>query len=343
MKTLSVLGVLVWGLMATSALAGEYRYDSAGRLIWERHDDGKVTTYTYDAAGNRTAVTTTPTTPALPPSAIDDARVWNEGSPPLTIAVLSNDVANGGTLSLATISPPTFGTASISGNSVVYTAPANGNRLAVTDSFTYVALGAGGLSDSAVVTVDLTNLPPVANPNAFTVPRNFPSTLSPLLNDTDPGGDTLSISSITAPAHGQATNLGTSIRYQPTQDYAGPDGLNYTVSDGEGGQATAAITITVTSVNNPPVAVNDDGGAYWNQTVEIEVLLNDSDPDGDTFRVLSTTQGTHGSTGPTLDFKRVAYTASSGFVGQDFFTYTIRDSQGATATATVQVSVDSGN
>jgi hypothetical protein len=103
-----------------------------------------------------------------------------------------------------------------------------------------------------------------------------------------------------------------------------------------------AFIITVTDVydppvNNPPVAVDDSDTTPENTPVTINVLNNDSDPDGDTLTVNSVTQGTNGSV--TNNGSNVTYTPNSGFTGTDTFTYTISDGNGGTDTATVTVAV----
>jgi uncharacterized repeat protein (TIGR02543 family) len=68
-----------------------------------------------------------------------------------------------------------------------------------------------------------------------------------LSNDSDPDGDPLSISTITPPLHGQADIVenNTAIRYTPAVGYSGVDRFVYTVSDGDGGTASAAIIVRV--------------------------------------------------------------------------------------------------
>jgi len=98
------------------------------------------------------------------------------------------------------------------------------------------------------------------------------------------------------------------------------------------------FTVTIVTPNNPPVAVNDSAATNEDTPVVINVLANDSDPDGDLLAVVSVTQGGHGSaviTGGT-----VTYTPSADFHGSDSFTYTAGDGRGGTATATVSVTVN---
>lgn len=63
----SYLGILCLGmLMATSAVSGEtrYEYDSLGRVVKVTYSDGSTVAYSYDAAGNRVAVTATASAPS---------------------------------------------------------------------------------------------------------------------------------------------------------------------------------------------------------------------------------------------------------------------------------------
>ncbi|MDR2016117.1 MAG: OmpA family protein [Burkholderiales bacterium] len=90
--------------------------------------------------------------------------------------------------------------------------------------------------------------------------------------------------------------------------------------------------------NQPPVAVNDYAIAGYNQPVDIDVLANDYDPDGDTLTIVSFTQPRHGTVMQNGDI--LTYRAHDGFIGYDSFQYTITDGYGGYATATVTVYAD---
>ena len=102
---------------------------------------------------------------------------------------------------------------------------------------------------------------------------------------------------------------------------------------------TAEVTVTVSNVNRPPLAVADALSNEQDDAVSISVLANDSDPDGDTISVQSVTEPTNGVVAISPDSQRVVYQPASGFSGVDSFSYTISDGNGATATATVTVTV----
>ena len=99
-----------------------------------------------------------------------------------------------------------------------------------------------------------TNHPPVAVNDAFGVLANSSgNVLNVLVNDSDPDpGDVLTITDVTNPLHGTVEiQVGsTALRYTPASGYGGPDSFTYTISDGNGGAATAIVRITVTT--DPP-------------------------------------------------------------------------------------------
>ncbi len=88
-------------------------------------------------------------------------------------------------------------------------------------------------------------------------------------------------------------------------------------------------------VNQPPVAVNDAALTRMGNSVLIDVLANDSDPDGDAISLLAAHEGMHGTV--AIQSGKVLYTPSSGYTGSDTFSYQILDARGATATGAVSV------
>ncbi|WGY45281.1 NEW3 domain-containing protein [Vibrio sp. ABG19] len=97
--------------------------------------------------------------------------------------------------------------------------------------------------------------------------------------------------------------------------------------------------VVVNSVNNAPVAVYDSVLLLAKDPTLINVLGNDSDPDGDTLRISGVTQGAKGSVDITAS-GQLLYTPAKNFKGSDSFTYTITDGE-KTATATVSIGMDS--
>jgi hypothetical protein len=112
---------------------------------------------------------------------------------------------------------------------------------------------------------------------------------------------------------------------------------------GQDTSATQTFVITITATNDPPVAVNDaatvleDGGA-----TAIPVLTNDNsaNPDtGETITITAKTNGANGTVVITGGGAGLTYQPAADYFGADSFTYTISDSGGLTATATVSLTV----
>jgi len=257
----------------------------------------------------------------------------------VTINVLTNDSdPDGNTLTIASVTQPASGSVAINGTTLVFT-PAPG--FSGTARFTYTIDDGHGGTSSAAVTVFVAaqpNRPPVAANDAATTAFATPVTIAVLANDSDPDGNPLSISAVTAPAHGTATISGTTIVYTPVAGYSGVDTFNYTISDGRGGSATASVTVTIAAQpNRPPVAVNDAATTAFATPVTVNVLANDSDPDGDTLTIVGVTTPANGTVSATAT--NVTYTPALRFTGTDTFTYTIDDGRGGNATATVTITV----
>ncbi|MBV8091939.1 MAG: DUF4082 domain-containing protein, partial [Acetobacteraceae bacterium] len=121
-----------------------------------------------------------------------------------------------------------------------------------------------------------TNTPPVANNDSgFTTPQNTTLTIaaaSLLANDSDPDGDTLSITGVTGATDGTVSYNATTqqVTFVPTNAYTGPASFIYSISDGHGGTASATVSLNVT----PPSTGGSTVTLFGNSTP-----TNVSDPD----------------------------------------------------------------
>lgn len=102
--------------------------------------------------------------------------------------------------------------------------------------------------------------------------------------------------------------------------------------------ASVSVTVTPAPVNAPPVAVNDEAETDAGISVLVDVLDNDTDADDDDLVISSFTQGAHGAVAEESGGLR--YTPNAGFVGVDTFGYTVSDGRGGSASATVQITVN---
>ena len=159
-------------------------------------------------------------------------------------------------------------------------------------------------------------------------------------NDTDSDGGTPVANAIVAgPANGTAdVNPDGTVSYDPDPDFNGVDTFTVEIADGQGGFDTSLVTVTVNPIEDDPVANDDLGSTQEGVAVDIDVLANDTDGDGDTLSVIAV--GTAGN-GTVLDNGdgTVTYTPNGGFTGTDMFTYEVSDGDGPTDTATVTVEV----
>ena len=130
----------------------------------------------------------------------------------------------------------------------------------------------------------------------------------------------------------------TDIVYTPPSTFKGDATVPYTLRSSCGETARGTITVTV---NRSPLAVNDSARVTRGGTVTIDVLGNDSDPDGDTLRVQSVTAGTGGT--PSLSGQVVSFTAdNSPATTTGSFTYVAVDPAGSTSTARVTLTFVNG-
>src|SRR5262249_44825427 len=175
--------------------------------------------------------------------------------------------------------------------------------------------------------------------DAAPVTEDAAATAIPVLgNDSDVEGDPFSITSATQPAHGQVvvTGGGTGLTYKPNADYCGPDSFTYTVTGGD----TATVSMTVTCVHDPPVAVNDSATVTEDAaSAPIPVLANDTDAENDAKTISSATDPAHGTvilSGGTAGARTtLGYQPDADYCGADSFGYTING--GSTATVSVTV------
>ncbi len=280
------------------------------------------------------------------PEAVDDT-VATEEDDPVAITVLQNDTdPDDDSLTLSVLTQPSNGTAEVlaQGNAIVYR-PASG--FSGVDSFTYQVSDGNGGTDSATVTITVSNVnvaPTAANDSAL-VAQGEAVTIAVLANDSDPDGDTLSVSIATPPANGTATvQSNNTILYTASSTFSGTDTLVYSIADGNGGTATATVSIAVQAVfvNSPPVAADDLAQATQGQPVDFNILANDSDPDGDSLTVTIATAPENGIA-TVLPDNGIRYTPNATYSGPDSIAYTVDDGNGGVDTATVSIVVVAAN
>ena len=296
-------------------------------------------TYTVSdgMGGIATASVTVNVTPVNDaPVAVNDSAATPEDTP-VTIAVLGNDSdVDGNPLSVVNAVAANGSVVINPNGTITYTPNANFNG---TDTITYtISDGMGGFSTATVtVSVAPVNDPPVANPDQVTTDEESPVTIPVLANDRDADGDPLTVTAASAPNGVVTINPDGTLRYAPNTNFFGTDTITYTVSDGRGGLTTTTVTVVVRPVDDAPVARPDAATTNEDTPVSLNVLTNDSDPDGNPLTVVSAT-APNGSVviGPD---GRITYTPNANFNGTDTITYRVSDGVGGFATATVTVTI----
>lgn len=185
---------------------------------------------------------------------------------------------------------------------------------------------------------DTSNKTPDAVADSAITGQGAAVTLNVVTNDTDANGDALTVLSVSKPQFGTATTDGQHVTYTPNATFVGEDHFTYLVSDGKGAQAAGSVTVTVNGAsgpNQPPTAGNDNVGTTPGTALTINVLANDSDPNGDALLITIDSQPQHGTA--VVQNGQIIYTPAAGYTGVDSFTYIISDGKGGTATATVTV------
>lgn len=300
--------------------------------------DGFAYTVRDAQGGTATAeVTVTVALPNAPPLARDDTAQTMAGSGTVIPVIANDNDPDGDALTITGLSMPSFGAVEVTPDQQVRYQPQGG--FVGVDSFTYTVADPRGASANAIVTVTVAvpNKAPRAQADRATTPAGEPVTIDVLANDNDPDADPLRITSFTMPAQGHVALDGDGrMVYTPAAGFIGTDRFAYGISDPRGAGATAEVTVDVVRPNQPPVAV-PDAASSTGEPVTLNLLANDSDPNGDPLRLVGLSLPAGGEVTPRID-GQVVYTPRAGFSGTDAFTYQVSDGR-AVSEAEVRVTV----
>ena len=154
---------------------------------------------------------------------------------------LAGSIGNGGALSYSLASAPDIGQASIVNGSILrYSAPPHGGGAV---AFRYrVSYGQASFDADVGITVGGSNLPPVAVADTAQYFGTQPILIPVLANDSDPDGDSLSITAVIGPTSGSLAIVGDKLQYTPGA--ATTETFTYSISDGRGGGDSATVTVS---------------------------------------------------------------------------------------------------
>ncbi len=311
------------------------------------------------------------------PVAVADSKTIDEDTN-ILIDVLANDTdtdknealnktpgAESLSIVAGSVTGAQHGTAVIESEQVRYTPTANWNGV---ETFTYTVRDVTGATSvgTVTVTVNQVNDAPVAAADSATITEGSFATINVLANDSDvdknaalnatPSAESLHVDpdGFSATAHGSVVvNGDNTITYTPVADWNGTETFTYTVRDAAGASATSQVTVTVTQVNDAPVAAADWGETNEDTAVAIDVLANDTDKDKDpdlnanpsAESLTLDSNGFYGVQNGTavVEDNKIKFTPAANWNGETSFQYTVRDASNVPATAYVTVMVHAVN
>jgi len=280
------------------------------------------------------SLTVTPVDDA--PLASGTAKVTEEDTP-VDVHLPASDV-DSPSLTYHIVDVPQHGMLGPAGSDITYTPDPDFHGV---DTFTFKVND--GTSDSTTETATMIVTPvndaPVADNDSYETPEDTPLVVpgpGVLANDDDVDGPSESATLLDAPDHGDLSlNADGSFTYTPAVNYAGPDSFSYQVSDGDGGTDMAAVMLTVTAVNDAPVA--EDGSASTQEDTDVTVLLLASDTDSAALSYLIVDAPDHGSL--TQSANSITYHPAPDYSGPDSFSFRADDGALNSNVATVGLTV----
>ncbi|HHC6470297.1 TPA: tandem-95 repeat protein, partial [Vibrio parahaemolyticus] len=210
-------------------------------------------------------------------------------------------------------------------------------------SFTFDIIDDEDLVVSGSANLDILpiNDAPNAENDVITTEEDTAVTIDVLVNDSDVEGDALSIQSASVPSEqGSVDIVDGKLVFTPAENFNGEATITYIVTDGDLTDE-AKVSVTVTPVNDSPVAVDDTVSTQEDTVVTIDVLTNDTDVDGDKLSIESASVPKEQGTVEVVDGKLV-FTPAENFNGDAEITYTVTDGE-LTDEAKVTVTVNPVN
>ncbi|BCD99391.1 hypothetical protein MARGE09_P3593 [Marinagarivorans cellulosilyticus] len=199
--------------------------------------------------------------------------------------------------------------------------------------------------ESALPTSDLVdNQAPVASNANLAVTEDTATAATLGVSDAD--NDTLTYTITSNPSNGVLSGTAPNLTYTPADNFNGSDSFSFSANDGTFDSNIATVSITVSAVNDAPVATADSATTGEDSSVIVDVLANDSDIDSslNATSVAIVSAPSQGSTSINSTTGAITYTPTANSNGSDSFTYTVNDAEGATSnSATVSITITAAN
>ena len=210
---------------------------------------------------------------------------------------------------------------------------ADGKRDDIELGYNAVRTTLGLVAELAGAHIATSNTAPVANAQSVTTNEDTAKAIT--LTGSDADGDPLTYSVVTNPAHGTLSGTAPNLTYTPAANYNGADSFTFKVNDGKVDSAAATVSITVTAVNDAPVA--NAQSVTTNEDTAKAITLTGSDVDGNPLTYSVVTQPGHGTLAGTAP--NLTYTPAANYNGADSFTFKVNDGTVDSASATVSITV----
>ncbi|MEN2269138.1 tandem-95 repeat protein [Vibrio diabolicus] len=269
-----------------------------------------------------------------------------EDSDPITITteeLLSNvDIDDADTLIVTNVTIESGNGTLIDNNDGSWTyIPEADDDTEVSFSYDIIDDDGGVINGTANLDIKPVNDAPIATNDAIQTDEDSQVVIDVLANDSDIEGDDLSITSASvSEKQGIVEIVDGKLVFTPAENFNGNATISYTISDGEL-EDEAQVSVTVNSVNDAPIALNDATITEEDTSVTIDVLPNDTDIDGDALSIESASVPSDQGTVEIIDGKLV-FTPAENFNGDAEITYTVTDGS-LTDEATVKVTVNEVN
>ncbi len=200
---------------------------------------------------------------------------------------------------------------------------------------TFRVIGSDGEAEAAAeVVVHLTNRPPEPKDLSF---EFYQGPVEIELSATDPDGDRVEFAVVEPPRYGTPEGTPPKLTYHPGPELGRSGGVDSFVYAASDGMFSAEARVTLVLLNRPPEPGDDLATTTEGEAVVIDVLANDTDPDGDPLEIVGVSPPEHGTA--EVQGERIRYQPEPGFCGEDSFSYTVEDAHGARAEARVEVEV----
>jgi large repetitive protein len=269
--------------------------------------------------------------------AVSDRYTLNEDSV-LTVAapgLLANDTDDSGTMTAVKVTNPLRGTLNLNPDgSFTYTPIANYSG---PDIFLY-RVGDGMLTSNlaiVVLTVRSVADAPVAVSQSVSLKEDTVKQIT--LSASDADGNPLSFAIVTPPAHGVLNGRLPNVTYTPAANYHGPDSFTFRASDGTLSSNVATVTLTVTPVNDAPVALAAKHTMPPNTTLTRQAGAKDVDGDALTYTI--TTQPTRGTVTLNAATGVFIYKPQAGRPRADFFLFRVTDGKTSSSSARIDIQI----